>query len=534
MKAPSNVPAARKGSCVFFTSRLASFARAYGHLAHQRAALPALILALAVSGCDRAVDIPRLLLPGLGAQRPQIVLSNPSPRDRSLPENSQLFVDFDRPMNLERTQTAFSISGNTSVVGRPRWEANRLLFELEEPLNVGGSYLMRVGTGATSADGVSLQPEYLVHFVYGAQTAGQPKVISTFPEDNAQSAPLDLTIEVRFDRTMDLVQTEKAFRISPAADGEFTWADGNRTLQFTPRHALNSGSSYSVTIGTGAKDSEGATLAAAVSFGFRAGTDFVAPEVLGVYETGNLTALVEDYSGVGKDATFTIEFSEAMRYAAAQSAVSLQRLSTGGLADGEFEWDATFRILKFSPSAALEPQQNYQIEVAPSALDLSGNGLVQKTTVKFQVNASAGLLHSDFLSITEAQKVSPEDPELLALSPDVFSVLTLPASGGVLGDSMRISVLFSLPLLRGSVPTNVSLRKLNSNATASGSLVGISFAPFDGQNDRELRLDFEGIGSNDYLLEISGGRSGIRSAGALGESPTWLSDDIKLYLRIVP
>ena len=483
--------------------------------------------------CNRAVEIPELLLLGGGSERPVVVSSSPSLDSRLLSPGGGIFVEFDRAMHEERTAAAFSLSGTDSPSGKTRWSGNRLSYEPDRSLTVGGSYLLRITRGALSREGVSLDPEFLIHFVHGAPGTGGPRIVETVPSDNAQSAATATIIRVQFDRAMDRPATEKAFRVSPAVDGAFLWDAESTLLSFVPRVALQSGSSYSVSLSSTAQDASGVLLLSSYSFSFRAGSDFASPEVTAFSALGVPGELLDGSAGVNKDSSFLIEFSEPMQHAATESAVSLVRVDTGALVSSALGWNGTFTRLTLTPNTPLEPQHTYRAEVSTAAEDQSRNALAAPLRRTFRVDSAAGMLRSDYLFISEVVKDLPLPIESVGTSPTAFSSLQLPASAGALGDLMRLRIRFPLPLMRGSLPSNITLRKLTGTGSA-GSLTGLSFAPYAGQNDRELVLEFEGIGNNDYELRLSGGRSGIRSTSAPGESPTFLKGDLNLYLRVGP
>jgi Bacterial Ig-like domain len=83
------------------------------------------------------------------------------------------------------------------------------------------------------------------------------------------------SIVIRFSESMDKASVEAAYASAnlPAANLNFVWSDlfstPDATLTITPKVALAVGTTYSFTIGTGAKDISGNAMAAARSFGFK-------------------------------------------------------------------------------------------------------------------------------------------------------------------------------------------------------------------------------------------------------------------------
>lgn len=66
-------------------------------------------------------------------------------------------------------------------------------------------------------------------------------------------------IRVRFSHAMDRASAESRLALSPHVPGDVHWSD-DRTLVFTPQRALPAGQTYTVTIGAGARATDGAPL----------------------------------------------------------------------------------------------------------------------------------------------------------------------------------------------------------------------------------------------------------------------------------
>ncbi|MBV9280558.1 MAG: Ig-like domain-containing protein, partial [Chloroflexi bacterium] len=69
-----------------------------------------------------------------------------------------------------------------------------------------------------------------------------------------------------FTEPMDIRSVEANFHVKPAVAGDFVWS-GNE-LFFTPRHSLHYGTTYSISVGAGARDRSGRKLSRAFHGGF--------------------------------------------------------------------------------------------------------------------------------------------------------------------------------------------------------------------------------------------------------------------------
>lgn len=84
-----------------------------------------------------------------------------------------------------------------------------------------------------------------------------PPVVAVSPK--TESAAPASAVRVTFDRLMDQVATEAAFKIDPAVPGRFEWNE--TTLIFRPERGYFEGETkYTVTVSTAAKDSDGSAV----------------------------------------------------------------------------------------------------------------------------------------------------------------------------------------------------------------------------------------------------------------------------------
>ena len=77
---------------------------------------------------------------------------------------------------------------------------------------------------------------------------------------DAQVALTTASVEVDFSETVDRTSAQKAFAISPAVSGSFSWRAAS--LTFTPAGRLPLRTEFVVTIGPGARDRAGNVMAA--------------------------------------------------------------------------------------------------------------------------------------------------------------------------------------------------------------------------------------------------------------------------------
>ena len=94
----------------------------------------------------------------------------------------------------------------------------------------------------------------------------RPFVVTSTPRGtNTNTTPL---VVVTLSEPMDPTSAEPAFQITPDMNGAFTWSADGRTMTWTPDRALEPGTTYYVSIDTGARDLAGNLLLGAGSFSF--------------------------------------------------------------------------------------------------------------------------------------------------------------------------------------------------------------------------------------------------------------------------
>ena len=199
----------------------------------------------------------------------------------------------------------------------------------------------------------------------GGPPATAPTVSATIPVGGAESVALGTSISITFSRAMDESATQGAFSADPAVACAFSWNAASTTLTCAPDEDLQPDTSYTITIGTAARDAGGTALANAFSFSFST-ADQPAPEAPSVTGT--------DPSDGGVDVSIgtpiSVTFSEPMNPQASEAAFSSQPPITC-----TFGWDATDTTLTCTPESELTPETTYTLTIAASASGADGTPL---------------------------------------------------------------------------------------------------------------------------------------------------------------
>lgn len=105
----------------------------------------------------------------------------------------------------------------------------------------------------------------------GGSDTTPPTVVSTVPADGATEIALNSNISIEFSEAMDTAATEAAISANPAITCDFSWNDAKTLLTCNPNGNLTASETYTVTLGTGAKDAAGNALASELNFSFTTG-----------------------------------------------------------------------------------------------------------------------------------------------------------------------------------------------------------------------------------------------------------------------
>ena len=98
---------------------------------------------------------------------------------------------------------------------------------------------------------------------FAFQTVGPPVVAAMDPVSGTAGMATDAVVRLTFDRLMDTDSVESALAVQPVAPFQVTWSGPSLTLAFSA--PLDFGTTYTVTVGSGAADTDGSHLAAPYS-----------------------------------------------------------------------------------------------------------------------------------------------------------------------------------------------------------------------------------------------------------------------------
>jgi hypothetical protein len=134
------------------------------------------------------------------------------------------------------------------------------------------AYTITVGTGAEDLEGESMASPFELSFTTEQAPPPDPPFVSSFsPADGATNQPTTLTAQLIFSEAMSQASVAVATTIDdPSVTLDFSWDDAvTMNIGFVPSLAYST--AYTITVGTGAEDLEGESMASAFELSFTTG-----------------------------------------------------------------------------------------------------------------------------------------------------------------------------------------------------------------------------------------------------------------------
>ena len=228
--------------------------------------------------------------------RPTVTLTSPVNNATAVPLNQLITATFSEPMNLSTiTSLTFTVKqGLTSVLGAITYSGTTATFTPTSSLEAGKIYTATISTGVSDMAGNALATSYTFNFTtaVGADVS-LPLVNLTDPLNNATGIANNKVLSVSFSEPMDpLTINNSTFTLLKGVTTvSGTVAYSGTTATFTPTTSLVTGSNYTATITTGAKDIAGNALAANTVWNFS--TMGVGPAEVNLRSSANYVILAK-------------------------------------------------------------------------------------------------------------------------------------------------------------------------------------------------------------------------------------------------
>jgi hypothetical protein len=198
-----------------------------------------------------------------------------------------------------------------------------------------------------------------------------PTVLSTNPGDGATKVAVNATISATFSKAMSSASfPEAAFTLAPPTSGTITAS--STTATFTPRAALAFATTYTATITTAVRDTEGNPLKASYTWTF---TTVEAPP------TVSSTDPASEATGVAINAAIKATFSKSIAPASLTSATFTVAPGVSGTLS------LAGATASFTPGSPLAYATRYTATLTTGVKDLAGNALAANYSWSFTTAA---------------------------------------------------------------------------------------------------------------------------------------------------
>lgn len=279
-------------------------------------------------------------------------------------------IQFSEPVQPGSVERRFRLV--PYVPGAISWDGPTAIFTPSQKLPQDTAFTVRIAEGFEDLAG-NVAPAGVD---WAFRTVGPPTVVSTDPLDGAGGVAVDATVTITFDRLMDTQAVESALRIEPPAELRPAWSGQALALTFV--RPLQFATTYTVTIETGAADTDGSRLRAPFQTRFstvRAG--------LGVERT----VPADGVAGIGVRTPIAVVFDGPVDPATIGEALEITPSVAGSFEAVALPSDANPRaapdapaaaatVLVFRPNDALAPHTTYSVSLAPVVTRLAAPGQV--------------------------------------------------------------------------------------------------------------------------------------------------------------
>jgi ketosteroid isomerase-like protein len=296
---------------------------------------------------------------------PTVVSTIPANGATAVAVNAPISATFSRAMDPATiTSATFTLTGpgTTPVAGTVGYTGSVATFTPTTVLTTSTLYTATITNGAKDPTGASLA----ANFVWTFTTAAPPTVVSTIPINGATAAAVNTAISVTFSRAMNPATINEAtFTLAgPGATPVVGVVAYSGTIgTFAPSAILATGTLYTATITTGAKDPTGAPLAANFTWTF---TTAVPPTVVSTIPANAATS-------VAVNTAISATFSQAMDPATITSATFTVTGPGATPVPGTVTYAGTTGT--FTPTTVLTTSTFYMATITTGAKDPSGAAL---------------------------------------------------------------------------------------------------------------------------------------------------------------
>jgi hypothetical protein len=312
---------------------------------------------------------------------PTVISTDPANNATQVVLNKIVTATFSVPMDrLTLTASTFTLKqGSTAVSGVVSYTGSTASFTPTVNLLPGTVYTATITTVAKNIPGTSLANNYVWTFTTGSLIA--PMVISTDPINNAVGVALNKIVTATFSVPMDpATLTASTFTLKQGSTSISGTVSYTGTIaSFTPGVNLLSGTVYTATITTGAKNILGTPLSANYIWTFTTSAAKAPPTVISTDPPNNATA-------VPLNQIVTATFSQVMTPLSVTNTGNFTIKNGSNNVTGSVTYSGNTAI--FSPTNLLLSNTVYTGTITNSVKNSSGVAMVANYTWTFTTSST--------------------------------------------------------------------------------------------------------------------------------------------------
>ncbi|MDR6846603.1 Ig-like domain-containing protein [Flavobacterium granuli] len=307
---------------------------------------------------------------------PIVASTTPLSNALDVPLGQVITATFNEEMDPSSiTSTSFTVVGVAPLTGTITYADKTATFAPTVPLLENTTYTAKITTKVKDLMGNFLQVEYV--WVFSTGTILRPVVITADPINDAIAVPLNKTISATFNMAMNSsTLNSTTFKVNQGVNvvtGVITYAGS--TVSFVPTSPLLPNKIYTVTITTGAKNSQDTAMAADYIWNFT--TDIV--------PTVTITDPVNNAINVALNQTVTADFSIPMDVATINATTFTLKQGTTTI-PGTVIYSGT--TASFKPTNSLVLGTVYTATITNGAKSVAGTSLASDYVWSFTTIAT--------------------------------------------------------------------------------------------------------------------------------------------------
>jgi uncharacterized protein YfaS (alpha-2-macroglobulin family) len=289
---------------------------------------------------------------------------------------------FNQPMQHASVEGA--VSGEPTLSGRFDWrDDSTLTFTPDTPLLPDTSVTINITTTAQSAKGMALLRPISLSYT----TSAYLNVVQSLPEADTRDVDPTSAVVAAFNQPVvplgaDPASLPVGFTLSPSADGRGEWINTS-TYIFYPAPALAGGASYQVNINPDLTSTSGTPLESATSWSFST----ILPRLVSAQPSDNTF-------NVYLDTSVKLNFSYSMDATSVAANFSLQT-SDGIEVSGQSGWNEDFTTFAFTPTALLQRDISYYVQLDAETAALGGTPIGEHTLLRWHTVPELAITSSD-------------------------------------------------------------------------------------------------------------------------------------------